>query len=558
MNLILASPAAGAWALLGIPVVLAIHFLQTPSRPVPVSTLFLLERLAPKSAGGSRLDRLRQSLPLWLQLLAVLILAWLLAEPRWLRRDATQTVLVVLDSSVSMRAFEKPLREALPARLRTLAGAAAHTEWILMETDPAAERLYAGGRLEDLTAALLRWRPRLGLHDFQPALHAGLSLLRGRGLLLFVTDHNLTVPPSVELLAVGHPIENAGFCGVRVTGTGWEALVTNFGLKPQRRTWHLEDADGRRRGADNTIELAPGGSETLRGGFPAGAGKLRVVLNGDEFPLDDTLPLVRPEPKRLRVRVEGAERLGGWLDAFFRSETALDRVTERPELRIAARDFSAPPAPDSPTPAIVFFHEAVPQTAARKGFIVAERDPLMAGLNWDGLVVSGSSTIARSPGDAVLLWMDDRPLILRRGARLLVVFDSTESNAARMPAFVLLLHRFVESVRAETAGPEAANFETNQTLEIAGAGGKTPMRAPPEPAFFEAGAPNARLTGAAHYADPRESDFRDACTVDHIESVAKARRELLSQQDALTPLWVLLLGAVMAVNWVKTDERKQG
>src|SRR6266852_6859515 len=95
----------GFLALLGVPAILAIHFLQRESRRVVSSTVFLLEQLSPVSARGRRIERLRNSIPLWLQLLAVLLLAWLLAQPRWLRKDSTQRVIAVLDSSVSMTAF---------------------------------------------------------------------------------------------------------------------------------------------------------------------------------------------------------------------------------------------------------------------------------------------------------------------------------------------------------------------------------------------------------------------------------------------------------------------
>src|SRR5690349_20650245 len=89
----------GFWALLGVPVILAIHFLQRESRQVVTSTLFLLEQLAPESAQGRRWERLRNSVTLWLQILAVLLLTWLLVQPRWLRANSIQHVVIVLDSS---------------------------------------------------------------------------------------------------------------------------------------------------------------------------------------------------------------------------------------------------------------------------------------------------------------------------------------------------------------------------------------------------------------------------------------------------------------------------
>src|ERR1043166_9797967 len=110
----------GLPALVGVPVILAIHFLQRESRRVVVSTLFLLEQMTPVSARGRRIERLRNSVPLWLQIFAVMLIAWLLAEPRWLRRDSAQSIVIVLDSSVSMSVFRDAMNKTLEARLGEL------------------------------------------------------------------------------------------------------------------------------------------------------------------------------------------------------------------------------------------------------------------------------------------------------------------------------------------------------------------------------------------------------------------------------------------------------
>ena len=80
MNLVLTNPL-GFWALLGIPAVIVIHFLQRQAKVIPVSTLFLLAQTQRESVSGRRFDRLTNSIPLWLQLLMVLLLTWILVEP---------------------------------------------------------------------------------------------------------------------------------------------------------------------------------------------------------------------------------------------------------------------------------------------------------------------------------------------------------------------------------------------------------------------------------------------------------------------------------------------
>jgi len=89
----------------GLPTLVIIHFLQRQSRRVEISTLFLLEREDVQSRAGRRLQRWRNSRLFWWQVLAVLLLAWLLSEPRWVEAGTLQRIALVLDSSLSMDAF---------------------------------------------------------------------------------------------------------------------------------------------------------------------------------------------------------------------------------------------------------------------------------------------------------------------------------------------------------------------------------------------------------------------------------------------------------------------
>ena len=95
----------GLLSLLAIPAILAIHFLQRKSVTLPVSTLFLLERTQREATSGRRFERLIPSVPLWMQLLAVLLLAWLLSEPRFKKENSVQRVVIVVDGSASMTGF---------------------------------------------------------------------------------------------------------------------------------------------------------------------------------------------------------------------------------------------------------------------------------------------------------------------------------------------------------------------------------------------------------------------------------------------------------------------
>ncbi len=566
-----AHPLAGALALLGLPAILLIHFLQLPARPVASSTLFLLETLAPESTGGRRLQRLRQSVPLWLQLLAVLLIAWVLAQPRWMQPQSTQSVVVVLDSSLSMQAFRKELA-TLPERLQKIASGAARSEWIVLESDPAAPTLYHGEVLSQFAEALTKWEPRLGFHDTHTALVRAQALVRDHGLVVFVSDHDAAVPPGVALLAIGHPLENSGWIGLSTEGEGWEALIRHYGSTPQTRHWSLETlSDPPTRSTPQPITLVPGQSLTLRGTFPSEAQKIRLRLDPpDPFPLDDTLPLIRPKLKPLTLTVamepQRAAPHRGWIDAFLRSTPASRELPQgKADLQIVPYDPLSPTKVDGP--ALRFIDDPAPlaQKKLLSGLMMTERDPLVEGLNWNGLLIAESFSFTPVAGDLVLLWQGKHPLLIRRGEQLLLGFDPVQSNAARLPAFAILLHRYAESVRAGLQKPEQANVELAQPLNappgavLKSEGGTQQggaLHAPAQPGFFSVEHQGPwRLDAAAHFADPREADFSAATTLEKTDDAIARQRERHLRPDRWATLWLLLLGGVFVLNWNWRERR---
>jgi Aerotolerance regulator N-terminal len=551
----------GFWALLGIPAILAIHFLQRESRRVVTSTLFLLDQLAPQNAQGRRFERLRNSVPLWLQILAVLFLTWLLAQPRWLRSHSVQHIVIVLDSSMSILAFHDELIENFDRGSKRLALGAAKTEWQLLESDLSRPTLYSGTDRAALVAAVQKWRPHLGAHDFSPALQLGQTLLRGNGALIFVSDRSCELPEGVRLLAVGHPLDNCGFCGATVNGREWRALVRNYGTTAQKRTWWME-ANGNRSPAQE-LTLAPGQSVGLTGQIPAAANACELFLNSDSFSVDDRLPIVLPEPKRLRLGIQANTPLTDFFNQFCGSIEAADIATDKADVQFRVYDPSAAQLPE--TNAVVFVVDPEPGNELLPGRVTAENNPLASDMNWSGLLCRHSFRVPAKPEDLPLVWQSERPLIFLRekgAASLLVVnFDARASNATRMPAFVLLLHRFVERIRAAKLTPETRNFDTNQSISVAAdpalslpeidhqPGGA--LSAPAQPGFFEVKqGGKILLHGAAQFADAREADFRDAGFVDRVSEAVAPTITRNSETDVFAPVWALAMGAAMVGSWL--------
>jgi len=578
MSLLISNPI-GLWALLGIPAVLLIHFLQHEARRFEVSTLFLLEHLGQESSEGRVFERVRNSPQLWLQLLAVLLLTWLLIQPRWQRPDSFQRVVVVLDSSVSMVAYQDRLTEQIGGTLRRLDRAAATTEWRLIESDSNRPTLYAGTDLADLLLRVDSWTPRLGTHDVTPALDLARSLAGNRGTVILVSDHMRDLSSrNVGLVGVGRPFSNLGFAGLRVEGgageRAWHAMVRNYGTQPARTTWHAvaRETESPRQ----PVELGPGESRVLKGVFPPDVQRMTLHLGGDDFTLDDQLHLLKPVPKKLEIsnRLSGDDRelMGRFIGSIANSKAVEAEARNDIEILHYEPGFLPP---------VIGANISIPRSAAgadvmSSGLIVQEKHELTDGLTWQGLLCRPVGGLELDERVTVLVWMGKQPIMALRedaGYRQLIVgFAMAGSNADRLPAFVILLHRFVEQVRQEKRVMESRNVEANQRLELAVDGGGADLilerfgnevttspyparqaalvRAPREPCFFTVRQGDRDVFhGAARFADTREADFREASTFDQVGEAAELIELEHSRPDPWIPAWIVLLATGLMLSW---------
>jgi hypothetical protein len=582
MGLSFANPAA-LWCLLGLPAILAIHFLQRRSRRVVITTLFLLDQMRRQSETGNRIERLRWSIPLVLQLLMVVLFTWLLAGPRWLRQDAVQRVAIVLDSSASMEAFREEAEAGVRRAVAKLVGPLTKLELTLLSSDPESEALYHGTSAGEMQMALRRWQPLLGVHELQPSLRTARALTGPKGVVLLLTDHlpEATLPFDARVLAVGSEAANVGWAGVTVEEKDgqwfWRALVRNHSATQQTRQWRV--ASGERASAWSDLLLGPHETRSLSGPFMDGSERLRLALTTDRLGLDDELPLLRPRPKVLALHApaggSGAAAELRELFARFDHCTFIPSANEA-DVRIIAWPPSTALAPEQA--ACVF---ASPSGAADAPFvtgaIVAEDHALMQGLNWQSLLVREGMVIPREPNDKVLLWQGERPLISLRTTKaearqLFCHFDLLTSNARKLPALAVLLHRYLENVRREKVAPEAANFDLRQRLTVAHRRqpGAAPLqylrgdevttvplaqahllRAPAKPQFFDVRqGEEVLLTGAAHFADIREADLTKATSFDELDHLAAEQVAVTHEADDYWRLWLLLLlGALLASWW---------
>ncbi len=563
MQLLIGSPL-GLWVLLGVPALLIIHALQRKTVRTPCSTLFLLDDLAPESVRGPVIDALRPSWLLALQLLAICLLCWLLIDPRWIAADSKRTVAIVLDGSISMSSFRERALAAVEREVDRSLREPGAVEWALIDSRRAGTVLYRGGERAKFRAALAAWNPTAGQHDFRASIRYGMEIAGKDALVVFVTDHAVQLPPSVAIIAVGAPTDNCGFAGAMVDGeSSYRALVRNYGIEPCQRTVRVG-------GKEEQFTIAAGASKVLSGVIPAGEVGTQLEMNGDSFSADDTLTLIRPERKLLKVKVTEQPAIASW---WKRLVATSERIADAPQPADAQLAVGGEELLGGNGNAIALIATARP--GASLGRVFAEHHPLVDHLRWDDLRAVAVGAIDLRDGDEPLLWSSENPLVFLRptqdGEQLVVNLTPESSTIGRNSSFILLIHRFIERIRSRTPGREIVFVETNQRLRPTVAGeefeiseldrdgaatstrtvSRALLSAPSRAGLFavRSKAGEELLRGAAYFAEVVEADLREASAADTASGRSAKQSEQSMKVDPLISVWILLLLATLLGSW---------
>jgi hypothetical protein len=268
-------------------------------------------------------------------------------------------------------------------------------------------------------------------------------------------------------------------------------------------------------------------------------------------------------------------------------------------IRVAVGDLPDAAAGDEAAPAGGTDAKPGKPPAFDPAWVAAEDAPLTRDLGWGGLLSGAAGDLRLAATDEPLLWKGGRPLAFvrntaRPGGRtvrcLVLNFDVAASTAARTPAVVVLVQRFVDRIRTRITRPWADNFETGQALDLPDAvrdlpSGRVVLSVEPlaggtaesrpyrgrtarEPAFFAVSAESAAgadppirlVSGAAQFADAREGDFRAAAAVDTLEAIRMQQAIKQSVADPWAPLWlgIAIVALLVAWGWKGRGRRREG
>ncbi len=224
---------AGAWALAALLVIVGLYMLKQRMEPLEVSSTYLWEKALASLEADRPLQKLKRSLPLFLQLALALLLAVALMRPMSIG-SVSGEVILVFDLSASMQAddgngsrMEHAVADAMGrldglssgARISILT-AGAHVGQPLSRSDDAfaAKRVLSGLASEN------------GTGDTEGALSLAYALQKELpdAQLIFYSD--LPLPEGVGIQPyIGAGLDNQAVLSLRASGTTAVARVANYG-----------------------------------------------------------------------------------------------------------------------------------------------------------------------------------------------------------------------------------------------------------------------------------------------------------------------------------------
>jgi Mg-chelatase subunit ChlD len=589
---------AGLWlAALAIPVVL-LHVLRPRRPPVEVSSTYLWRELADPVSVASPWQRLKPSLLLLVQLLAVLLLAVAAARPvRVTEAPLARHSVFIVDASGSMAAEDgrpdrvgaavsraRDLRAQLPAGGVASVVVADSQPRVVLSSSPDR-------RAFDEAVGAIRTTP--GGADFATAFTLAESLeTPGEPVgFILLSDGGLTdvekglLPPGTRYVRTGSEATNRAVSRLTVEprGSGLHARVTvrNTGGPSATQTLRI-DVDGRTAHSERVV-LDAGTAVEREVDLPSGD-RIEAFLEGEDLlAADNRAVAVAGHRRALRVLWAGPddvflERLLAVLPSLAVERAPDSRPAPGFDLAIYA-GVAVPADPGVPYIAIappggapgVRVTGEVPTPAVT---LVRTTNQLLAGLDLSDVAVAKAQRI-EAPGDEVLVGSEATPLLLRGNRQgtpfAYLGFNLSQSNLPVQVAFPVLADRLLTDLTGSGAPP--SDLRVGQTLPLALAEGATveapggarltvpPGGAPPvldRVGFWTITRPtaNAAPVTVAVNADPAESTLAPAGSLPApARPTAPGERKPAGERSLLA--WIAAALAVLLLSeWILSRRRR--
>ncbi len=467
--------------LLVIPVIIA-HILKPARRVVEVSSTWLWRAAAIPVTARKPWEKLRPSIPLFLQLLGIALLTFGLTQPV-LRQNTPYSdhTVFIIDTSASMGATDvepdrlaaakaeaKLIRRKLPSA--GLASIVTTQGEVLLSTsdsersfDRAINRLQVSSGGPDIARAAL--------------VSQGLQTAdRDTGFVL-ISDGQLSateqrlMPPGTRFSPIGDSAEDVGIqqLAIERRSAGLAATITVKNSTALAATARLVfTVDGKARGPV-ALTLPAGKVVARRFDLPDGTrvqADLRQISVADVYPTDDRAFAVVGQRRRVNVQVVAAGGDNVFVNGALSSLPYVDLLPAasgtavNPDADVVVFVGVDPPTTLN-SPALIFAAPSGYGSVTVDGYTptpalstVNTSDPLLVGLDLSDVLIESSQTL--SPGDSdVLVSAAETPLMVRgrNGAQPFVYwgFQPQSSNLPLDISFPVIIDRTINDLGGATS-----------------------------------------------------------------------------------------------------------
>ncbi|MGB8858152.1 MAG: VWA domain-containing protein [Ilumatobacteraceae bacterium] len=490
-----ANPAGFALLGLALPVVL-LHILRPRRQAVTVSSTFLWRSIERPVSSATPWQKLRWSLLLLAQLLAVALLAVAVARPVRLEAAAlSEHTVFIIDASGSMAALDgtpdrlqQAVDRAVELRKEVPSGGIAS---IVIASERPRVVLTASDDPAAFTSALRTVETTTGHPDFAGAFSLAESLDTSSADIGFVligdggltNDEEKLMPPGTRYEKVGSQNTNRSVARVDVEarGSGLHARVTvrNFGDTDVTQTLRL-DVDGA-TAAEQAIQIGARGTTIVDADLPPGDRVEAYLDGGDLLAADDVGVAVGARRPDLKVLIAGDTRF--WQELF----------TSMPGVEVSVAEVAdGASAPDGDGYDVVVYSGVRVPAAPKASFLAVASPAGVAGITVTGVVETPAVTLLRSddplladvdltqvaigqalrvaadPTVDVLVAGENAPLLLRGEAAghrfAFLTFALSDSNLPLQVAFPILGDRLLTELSGTALA--TASIEVGTALPI--------------------------------------------------------------------------------------------
>ncbi len=264
--------------------------------------------------------------------------------------------------------------------------------------------------------ALASWEPAAGSHSPSPNRRcaSGAASRAAAASSFVVTDHTgETLPFGASRLAVGSPLDNVGSpasASTRKTTRRSGAPPSAITPPPPRPALGSSDPE------DDAPRPVPSRSSPGRRGFSRASSPRASTASPSSrarpFHPRRLPPPRETAPKRLLVSRTGAASAESLIAGLIGSLENTAQAARGGNTRPLVRDLQSPrPRRASGVSIVLMNQEQVPGRILLSGPFVASNHPLVADLDWQGLIARSTPSIPMAEGDLVLLWLGERPLV---------------------------------------------------------------------------------------------------------------------------------------------------